>query len=61
MEQSNKCSCFHHKIVPLGITLIGLVTLLGATGTLSSDTVSITWPIILLVIGLTKLIGCKCC
>ena len=57
------CSCFHHKVVPLAITLIGLNALLGATGTLSPETVGMVWPVLLIIIGLMKLCKgmCKCC
>jgi len=62
MDGNGMCRCPHHKVVPLAITLIGLVSLLGATGTVSEQTVSITWPILLIIIGLMKLCKgmCKC-
>ena len=63
MHNENQCSCSHHKIVPLAITLIGIVFLLGATGTLSPETVNITWPIIVIIVGLKKMMKgvCGCC
>ena len=57
------CSCPHHKIVTLAVTLIGLVFLLEAMNYMSAGTASVTWPILLIVIGLMKLFkgSCKCC
>lgn len=57
------CKCPHHKIVPLCITLIGLVFLLQAWSVVSSSFTAWAWPLLLLIIGLMKLTGgmCKCC
>ncbi len=57
------CKCPHHKIVPSCIALIGLAFLLLQWNILSASTVDIIWPVLLIVIGLTKLFGkgCKCC
>jgi len=59
----DSCTCFHHMIVPLCILLIGLVFLLQTLDVLSAMFVGFTWPILLIVIGLTKIFGsgCKCC
>ena len=59
----NICKCTHHKVVPMCIALIGLVILLGGINVLTSSFVDFAWPTLLIVIGLTKLIGpgCKCC
>ncbi len=59
----NACKCCHHKVMPLGIALIGVLFLLGALNVLSGEIVNITWPAVLIVIGLAKLMGtkCKCC
>jgi 4-hydroxybenzoate polyprenyltransferase len=58
-----KCNCTHHKMTPLFIILIGLVFLLGATGSFSAHAVDIIWPILLILLSITKWAGnsCKCC
>ncbi len=69
MDQQNTgmhsmtCKCPHHKMVPLSILLIGVAFLLGEMGTLSMHAVNIIWPILVIVIGGTKMAGnsCKCC
>lgn len=63
MMQGGMCKCPHHKVVPGMITLIGLLFLLNALGSLSSSTLAVVWPLALMVIGLTKMFrgGCKCC
>ena len=61
MENEKVCKCTHHKVVPACITLIGLVILLGAMNVLTVGAVSIMWPLLLIIIGLTKMMGCKCC
>lgn len=57
------CGCPHHKMVPLFIFLIGLLFLLKAIGYLSASVVDETWPILLMLIGLQKMLSgiCKCC
>ncbi len=57
------CGCPHHKVVPCGIALIGVLFLLQGIGILSVSLVGILWPIVLIVIGGTKLMGrrCNCC
>jgi hypothetical protein len=58
-----KCGCMHHKMVPLMITLIGVLFLLRALSVLSAGLVDMLWPIALTLAGLVKLMGgkCKCC
>jgi hypothetical protein len=50
-------------MTPLFIILIGLVFLLGALNVLSAMTAGILWPILLIILGITKWAGhsCKCC
>lgn len=62
-QQGKTCNCPHHKVVPIAIVLIGLVVLLGTFQILSSMVVNTIWPILLIIIGGTKLKGkmCKCC
>lgn len=57
------CKCPHHKVVPVLIVLLGLVFLLQAMGTISSDFASLAWPVVIILIGLQKLFGgmCSCC
>ena len=56
------CGCPHHKVVPLCITLIGLAFLAGQMNWIAWSTANAVWPILLIIIGLTKLMGpgCKC-
>ncbi|HEX3095728.1 MAG TPA: DUF5668 domain-containing protein, partial [Patescibacteria group bacterium] len=56
-------NCPHHKMFPIFVVLFGLTFLLGTLEVLSARTVSIVWPIIVILIGLQKLMGhnCKCC
>jgi len=55
------CKCPHHKAMPWIIILIGLDFFLGAIGVLTSSFVSVTWPILVIVIGVVKLVRCGCC
>ncbi len=59
----NICKCSHHKVVPVCIALIGLVFLLGQLNVLSAGFVNLSWPVLLLAVGLTKMFSpkCKCC
>ncbi len=65
MEATEKksCRCPCHKSLGLFIALIGLVFLLGNTDVLSQKVVQMTWPILLMLIGLKKAFKgmCKCC
>lgn len=56
-----KCDHHHHKVTPIAILLIGLTFLLGDWGMLTAGTVGIIWPVLLIIIGGTKLMGCKYC
>jgi hypothetical protein len=58
-----KCCCPCHKMVGLFIALIGLTFLLGAFNVLSPRVVQVTWPILLVLIGVKMVCGgrCKCC
>ena len=62
-KQGGTCNCPHHKVVPISIMLIGLTFLLGAFGMLGAMAVNIIWPLLLIIIGGTKLGGasCACC
>ena len=63
MGEKNVCGCPHHKIFPGLVVLFGLVFLLGALGVITSQTVAIMWPVIVIVAGLKKMMKrrCKCC
>jgi len=65
MDMDNKmvCKCPHHKVVPVCIALIGLAFLLMQWNILTATFVGLAWPILLIVIGLTKTFSnkCKCC
>ena len=60
MNQGKNCGCAHHKVVPLVITIIGLAFLLQALNIMTASAVSIVWPILLIVAGLTKIKGGQC-
>lgn len=55
------CKCSHHKIVPACIALIGLTFLLGQFGIFTANAVAMIWPILLLIIGGSKMKKCNCC
>ena len=61
--QGKTCGCAHHQMGPLLIVLIGVTFLLGALGYVSSAMVAVTWPILLILIGVMKMTRgmCKCC
>ena len=61
MEDGKNCACGHHKIVPVCLILIGLAFLLLQLNILTASAVAIIWPILLIVIGVKKLMKCKCC
>lgn len=63
MMGGDMCGCWHHKITPLVIMAIGLVFLLGALDVITADIVNTVWPILLMVVGFSKLTGsgCGCC
>ena len=60
MENGKSCKCSHHKIVPVCIALIGLAVLLMKLDVYAT-TMGIVWPILLVVIGGTKMVECDCC
>ena len=63
-EAKKSCCCFCHKVPGILVALIGVVFLLGALEVLSTKTVHITWPILLILLGLKCSCGkgkCKCC
>jgi UPF0716 family protein affecting phage T7 exclusion len=59
MEGGKTCGCKHHGVFAWLIILLGLDFLLAAIGVLTPGFVAVTWPILLIIAGCTKL--CKCC
>ena len=57
------CGCMCHKVVPILIILLGLDFLLADFGVVSQGFVAMSWPILLTLIGVMKLMKnkCKCC
>lgn len=57
------CRCPHHSMMPIFITALGLIFLLGALDVLTARVTSIAWPIVVILAGLTKLTSkmCACC
>lgn len=58
------CSCMCHKTPGILLVLIGVLFLLGTFDVVSPRVVSITWPILVILIGLKKSFMhcmCKCC
>jgi hypothetical protein len=60
-EQGKVCKCPHHSAMPWLIILIGGDFLLAALGVLTWSFTNITWPILLIIIGIVKLVHCNCC
>ena len=58
-----KCGCPCHCMTGLLIALIGLTFLLGAFNVLSARVVEVTWPILVILIGVKSVCSakCKCC
>ena len=64
MEKSEgKCACPCHRMIGVLVVLFGLTFLLGAFQVLSSNTVAIVWPILVILAGLKTIFRgmCKCC
>ena len=63
-NQNVCCKCPHHKAKSILVILFGLTFLLGTWDVLSADTVSVTWPILVILGGVFKMCEesiCKCC
>jgi hypothetical protein len=58
-----KCQCMHHSLVPLYVVLIGALFLLEQFTVFTHEFVSMAWPILVILAGLTKMCSrsCKCC
>lgn len=57
------CSCPHHKMFWIFMVVFGLVFLLGDLNVLTQAAVTWTWPVLVILAGLTKMMGsrCTCC
>ena len=58
--EGKSCKCAHHKVVPVCIALIGLAVLLMKLDVYASI-MGLIWPVLLVVIGGTKMVECECC
>lgn len=63
MSACEMCKCPHHKIIPILITLIGVLFLLSSLNIVGEKVAMIGWPILVILIGLNKMMSgkCKCC
>lgn len=63
ITEGKTCGRGCHKVGPILIILFGLLFLAGALNWVGESTVSVTWPVLVIVAGVTKLCGskCKCC
>lgn len=63
MNQGEKCTCPHHGVVPVILIFLGALFFMKALGVFSAGMVDITWPVLVMIAGFTKLGGrmCKCC
>ena len=61
--KSGMCGCMCHKMLPLLVVVFGLVFVLGNLQILTPVRVMEIWPILVIVAGLTKMMGrkCTCC
>lgn len=64
-DNKNTCDCVGcgggcrcHLVAPIAVILIGIAFLLETFNVLSSNTVSIVWPILLIIAASTKMCGC---
>ena len=56
----NRCGCPHHKVVPALVVLFALDFFLGSLGVVSAHFVSVSWPVLLGLAGLSKMFSSKC-
>ncbi len=62
MEAQNACcGCPCHKFNGILIALIGLDFLLGNLGVLDQKITGIVWPVLLMLMGVKRIVRCKCC
>ena len=56
--EGKMCGCGHHKVTPWLVVLFGLDFFLAAVGVLTWGFVNVTWPILVIIAGCTKMCGC---
>jgi hypothetical protein len=63
MQTENSCKCKCHCATGVLIALIGLDFLLGAFQVVGPRFIEVSWPILVILLGLKKSFGsmCKCC
>jgi len=61
-EESRRCACPHHFIIPFLVFCVGIVLLLNNLGYLSTQAVNIIWPSFVALAGVQLMISrrCKC-
>lgn len=59
-DNKSHCTCAHHKILPAFLILIGLSFLLTQLGVMDTETNGLVWPVLVILLGLTKLKGGSC-
>jgi hypothetical protein len=60
-QKGSMCSCPHHLMGSLFLTLSGVLLLLGALGVMTTDGMLLFWSILLILLGIGKMFRCKCC
>jgi len=60
-QKGQTCSCPHHKMGAMFLLLSGVLLLLGSLGVLTTDTMLMSWSIVLILLGLAKMFRCHCC
>ena len=55
------CGCGHHKVLPILVILFGLDFLLASFSVVSMGFLGMTWPILVIIAGIVKLVKCGCC
>jgi hypothetical protein len=58
-----KCSCGHHKVMPVLVIIVGIAFLLSYLNILAWSATNIIWPIAIIIFGCMKLAKgkCTCC
>lgn len=61
-EQTQRCNCPHHMLIPVFVALIGITFFLQNLELLTAHTAGIIWPALVALAGLQLLFSrrCKC-
>lgn len=61
-KDGKACTCMHHHMLALLVTLFGVVFLFGDLGWIPGQMVNVIWPLILVIGGIGKMLEgrCKC-